>query len=60
MISLATKLKGLEYCDLNDKEYNIAVMNTLTELCENSERQFNQKGINFMNQRSSLPKILKL
>ena len=37
-----TKLKVMEYCDLTDSEFKIAVMKKLSELQENSERQFNR------------------
>lgn len=36
------KHKVTEFCDLADKELKIAVLNTLSELQENSERQLNE------------------
>ena len=36
------KLQVMEDCDLNDREFNIAVSNKLSEIQENSERQFNE------------------
>ena len=32
----------MEYCDLTDREFKIAVMKKLHKLQENSERQFNE------------------
>ena len=40
--STETKLKVKEDCDLTDKEFKIAIMRKLSELQENSERQFNE------------------
>ena len=37
-----TKLKATEYCNLNDREFKIAVMKKLNKLQENSEMQFKE------------------
>lgn len=36
--SLAAELKDLEYCDLTNKEFKVAVMKKLNQLQENSEK----------------------
>ena len=38
---LATKTKNVEYCDITDKGFKIAVMKKFSELQENSERPYN-------------------
>lgn len=50
-----TKLKVMENCDLNDREFKI-VTKKLNEIQENLKRQF----IKLINKRSILPKRLKL
>ena len=40
--SQATKLRGTEYCNLNDKEFKMAVLKRFNELQVNWERQFNE------------------
>ena len=42
MTILQTLKKFPEGCDLSDREFTIAVMRKLSELQENSERQFNE------------------
>lgn len=37
-----TKLKDMEFCDLADKEFKIAVLRKFCELQENTERQSNK------------------
>nr|ACC62065.1 hypothetical protein [Rhinolophus ferrumequinum] len=36
------ELKDMEICDLNDREFKIAVLKKLNEMQENTERQFNE------------------
>lgn len=38
----ATKPKDMEYCNITDKEFTIAVMKKSNELQKNSGRQFNE------------------
>ena len=40
--SPATELKGMEYCDLTDKECKIVIMKKFNKLQENSERKLNE------------------
>ena len=35
------KLKDMEDCNLNDREFKIAVLKKLNEIQENTDRQFN-------------------
>ena len=49
----------MENCDLNDREFKIAVMKKLNKIQVNSESQFNELRKILMNKRSILPKILK-
>ena len=41
-ISSKNKLKDMEICDLNDREFKIAVLKKLNEMQENTNRQFNE------------------
>ena len=54
-----TKCKFMGDCDLMDKEFKIAVMNTLNKLRENSERHLMSTEIKSMNRMKTLPKRLK-
>lgn len=36
------ELKAMELCDLNDREFNIAVLKKLNEMLENIDRQFDE------------------
>ena len=38
---LATKFRDMDYCNLTDKEFKIAVRKKFSELQENSERLYN-------------------
>ena len=46
----------MEYCNLTDKEFKIAVRKKLKELQENSERQFNEPRNNMNEQKKSFIK----
>jgi len=37
-----SKFKVMEFCDLTNKGFKIALMKNLSEIQENSERQFNE------------------
>ena len=39
---LSTEQKHMEYCDLTDKAFKIAIMKKFNKLQENSRRQFNK------------------
>lgn len=45
------KLKDMERCDSNDRDFKIAILKKLSELQENTDRQLNQlrNGINKQN-----------
>ena len=40
--TIIQKLKVMEYCNLTNKKFKIAIMKKLKELQENSKRQFNE------------------
>ena len=56
--SPATEQKHMEYYDLTDKAFKIAIMKKFNKLQENSRRQFNKPRNK--NVRMSLTKTLKL
>ena len=56
--SPATEQKHMEYYDLTDKAFKIAIMKKFNKLQENSRRQFNKRRNK--NVRMSLTKTLKL
>ena len=49
-----------EIYNLNDREFKIAVIKKLSELQENSERQFNELRNKINKQRNTSPNRLKL
>lgn len=54
-----TEHKDMEYCELTDKEFKIAIMKKFSKLQENSERQFNEPR-NKINEKGALPNRSKL
>ena len=55
-----TKLEVMEYWDLTDGEFKIAVMRKLDELWEQSDRQFNELRNKTNEQKEYFTKRLKL
>lgn len=49
----------MEVCDLNDKEFKIAVLENLNEMQENTERSLPNSETQSKNKMNILPKRLK-
>ena len=54
-----TKLNIMEYCNLTEREFKIAVMKKLNELQQNSERQFNELRSKINKQNEYLTKEIE-
>ena len=57
--SSENKLKDMEICNMNDREFKSAVLKNLSKMQENTDSKFNELRRQ-MNKTSTLPKRLKL
>lgn len=47
--SQETKLEAMEDCNLNDREFKMAIMKKLNEIQKDTERQFNSPRMKLVN-----------
>lgn len=55
---IASKFKGMEYCDLNNKEFKIALREKINKLKKTQKDNSMKSEIKLINRRDSSPKRL--